>query len=156
KPLLESREQARFPDPRLARQQYNLTVSCFRPAPTPPQQFHFVLTANEWRQCRCPQCPETIIDTARAEHFPDLDRFSEPFEPHCAKVTKLKQIANQAAGTCGNHDGVRLGQGLQPRGKVWRLADNVPFSYLVGTDEFADDDQPGANTDANLQPFGCS
>src|SRR5215471_3312791 len=38
-PLLESRKQARFPDPRLARQQYNLTVSCFRPAPTPPQQF---------------------------------------------------------------------------------------------------------------------
>src|SRR5215471_16206361 len=92
-PLLESRKQARFPDPRLARQQYNLTVSRLRPAPTPPQQFDFVLTANERRQFRRPQSPETIIDTARSQHLPDLDRSSETFEPHCAKIAKFEQIA---------------------------------------------------------------
>src|SRR5215472_13056012 len=150
-PLLESRKQARFPDPRLARQQYYLTVSCFRPAPTPPQQFEFVLTANKRRQCRRSQCLETVIDTARAKHLPDLHRFSETFKPRCAQIAKLEQLAEQAASAHGNDDCIRLGEGLQPRGKVRCLANDRLLLRRAFANQIANDYEPGGDADARLQ-----
>lgn len=39
--------------------------------------------------------------------------------------------------------------------EVWGLADNVPFLCLASTDKAAYDNQTGANTYPDSEPFGC-
>ena len=56
---------------------------------------------------------------------------------------------------CGgvDHNAARLGQRLQPRGAVRRIADRGLFARLAGVDPVADHHEPGGDPDANAQAF---
>ena len=66
------------------------------------------------------------------------------------KVLELEEIAEKSSRAFGDDDHVRLGDTLQARRKVRRLADHAALLRLTRSDEVADDDQAGCNADAGL------
>ena len=49
-------------------------------------------------------------------------RFADALDLDSAEIAVLEEIADQPVRVCGDDDGVRLGQGLQPGGEVRRFA----------------------------------
>ena len=72
------------------------------------------------------------------------------------EVLKLEQIAELPARALGDDHGVRLGQGLQARREVRRLADDAALLRRALADQVADHDQPGGDADTRLQGASCS
>jgi hypothetical protein len=66
-----------------------------------------------------------------------------------AEISVFEQIAGQPAGARGDHDGVRLGQGLEASGEIGRIAGDIVLDHLA-----ADDNQPGGNPDPRVELFG--
>ena len=62
----------------------------------------------------------------------------------------IRRDHRQPAGARGDHDSVRLGQGLQAGGEVGRFADDHRAAPNLA-DQIADDNQPGGNPDPRLQ-----
>jgi hypothetical protein len=73
---------------------------------------------------------------------PDLDD---------AEIAVLEEIADQPARARGDDDRVRLGQGLQTGGKVWRFADDGLLPRRACADQIADDHQSGCDPDTRLE-----
>jgi hypothetical protein len=67
----------------------------------------------------------------------------------------LEQITEKPMRYRADDNCVGFGEGLESRGEVGGLADNVPFLCLAEPAQFADDDYPSANADSNLEPLGC-
>src|SRR5262249_41374641 len=61
------------------------------------------------------------------------------------------EIAEKSTRAVTDDDHVRLGNLLQPRREIWRLANDAVLLRLPPADEIADDDQPGRNSDTGLQ-----
>jgi hypothetical protein len=72
-----------------------------------------------WRNDMSPVCPLSIRYA---------DNSSSNARP---KVLKLEQIAHELARALSNDHGVRLGNALQPRGKVWRLTDSALYPIIT-------------------------
>ena len=68
-----------------------------------------------------------------------------------ARVPQFEQIAEKSSRALGDDHHVRLGDPLQARRKVWRLADDAALLRLARPDQIADHDQPGRNADTGLQ-----
>src|SRR5271163_4723012 len=69
----------------------------------------------------------------------------------CPEVLKLEQITEQASRPLSNDHHARLGDPLQARGEVWRLADDATLLRLPRSDQIADNDQSCRNADPCLQ-----
>ena len=74
-----------------------------------------------------------------------------PLRSFGSEVLQLEQIAEKLSRALGDDDRVRLGDPLQARREVRRLADDAALLRLTRSDQVADDDQPGRNADAGLQ-----
>src|SRR5262249_43751963 len=61
------------------------------------------------------------------------------------------EIAEKSTRAVTDDDHVRLGNLLQPRREIWRLANDATLLRLPPADEITDDDQPGRNSDTGLQ-----
>ena len=67
---------------------------------------------------------EPALCSAFAQHPPGAHRFGEAFELALLQLQKIEQPAEQSARSGRYHDGSRLGELLQARGEVRRLADH--------------------------------
>ena len=74
-----------------------------------------------------------------------------PLRSFAPRSCKLEQIAEKFSRALGDDDHVRLGDPLQARRKVRRLADDAALLRLARSDQVADHDQPGGNADTGLQ-----
>ena len=74
-----------------------------------------------------------------------------PLRSLCPEVFKLEEIAEKLSRALGDDHRVRLGNALQARRKVRRLADDAALLRLTRSDQVADHDQPGRNADTGLQ-----
>ena len=74
-----------------------------------------------------------------------------PLRSFAPRSSKLEQIAEELAGSFGDDHHVRLGDPLQTRREVRRLADDAALLRLSRSDQVADDDQSGGDTNAGLQ-----
>jgi hypothetical protein len=55
-----------------------------------------------------------------------------------SKILQIEQLADLLPRTSGNHQAGGCGDRLQPRRKVWRLADNRLFPRRTLADQIAD------------------
>jgi hypothetical protein len=69
------------------------------------------------------------------------------------EVFQVKQLADLPAGRFGDHQRVRRGQGLQPSGKVRRLADDPALLRCAFADQIADHGEPGGDAKPHAQIF---
>jgi len=67
------------------------------------------------------------------------------------EIPEFEQIAEQPSRAVGNDDRVRLGQRLQTRRQVRRVADDRLLLGGTAADQIADHDKPGRNADTHLQ-----
>ena len=74
-----------------------------------------------------------------------------PLRSLCPEVLQPEEIAEKSSRAFGDDDHVRLGDALQARCKVRRLADNAALLRLPRSDQVANHDQPGCNSDPGLQ-----
>src|SRR5216683_6992213 len=88
-----------------------------------------------------------------AEDKPGSPGLDEASELHRPQVQALEAVADPLPGRGRDRDGARPRDGLQPRGKVRRLAEDRAQSQIAFPDEGADDDQPGGDADADLERF---
>ena len=65
----------------------------------------------------------------------------------------MKQLPDLPAGRFADHQRVRCRQGLQPSGKVRRLADDPALLRCALADQIADDGQPGGDAEPHTQIF---
>jgi hypothetical protein len=90
-----------------------------------------------------------------AERRPSTRRFGYTFEVSRPKVLYLEEIADHFSGALGDQHRIRLGDCLQTRGEVRRLADNAALLGLSRSDEVAHDNYAGRNAHAGLQRRGA-
>jgi hypothetical protein len=69
------------------------------------------------------------------------------------QVFQIKQLANLPAGRFRDHQRIRRGQGLQPSGKVRRLADDTALLRCALADQIADHGEPGGDAKPHTQIF---
>ena len=97
------------------------------------------------------QCLEAAFRRTRPQRRPGPHRPGDALEVLCPEVLKLEQIAEKSSRAFGDDHHVRLGDPLQARREVRRLADDAALLRLARSDQVADHDQPGGNADARLQ-----
>ena len=85
--------------------------------------------------------------STRAGHH----RRAQALELDGTQIRVLEQTAGQPPRARRDHHGPRLGQCLQPRREVRRLADHRLFLRCALADQIADDHQPGGDADPHLQ-----
>jgi len=96
-----------------------------------------------------PRSASNLLANARAQRLPCRHWPGDALELDLAEITVFEQITGQPTGTGGDHDGVGLGQGLQARGEIGRIAGDIVLDNLP-----ADDHQPGGNPDPRMELFG--
>ena len=88
---------------------------------------------------------------SRPKRRPCPRRAGDAFELPGAEVFELEQIAEKSAGALGDDYHVRLGDPLQARCDVGRLANNAALLRVARSDQVPDDHQPSRNADTGLQ-----
>ena len=119
--------------------------------PAPQQQFEFFFPPDEGGQAARVQRLEAAFRGTRPQRRPGPRRPGDALEVLRPEVLKLEQIAEQPARALGDDDRVRLGDRLQARREVRRLADDAALLRLPRSDQVADDDQPGRDPDPHVQ-----
>ena len=104
----------------------HLAFAVLRQAPPFHQEAEFVLAADKTGQPAGPYRFEAALGGRHPLDRPGLDRLGETLDLMPTERLQPEQIADQPARGCGDDYGAGLGQGLQPRGQVWRLADDRP------------------------------
>src|SRR6516162_1206063 len=114
-----------------------------------------LLAAPDKRGFAGAQSLEPAAAPALAEHTKGPDRRRQSFELDLTETLVLEQPADQPPRILGNDDFVRLGEHLQSRGKVWRLADDRLLSGGPRSDQIADHREPGSKADTDFQQLAC-
>ena len=115
-----------------------------RLGPAPQQQVRVLLPARPARSGRSRAAPRSGSPSnsrrsaAQARAGPAM-----PLRSCGPRSRQLEQVAEQPARALGDDDAVRLGDALQPRREVRRLADDAALLRLPRSDQVADDDEPG-------------
>src|SRR5262249_14835455 len=133
-------QNAALADARLAGQQHHLTFAVLRQIPAPEQQAEPVLAADKAGQPAAARRFEAALGRRHPLDRPGLDRLGETLQFVPAERLQPEAIAEQPAGSEGNYHRVGLGQGLQSRGQVRRLADDPALLRLALADQVADYD----------------
>jgi hypothetical protein len=81
------------------------------------------------------------------QHAPCVLRLGKALHRLRPEIRDLESCGDLPARALGNHNGVRLGQRLQPGSEVRRL----PLLRRAGSCQVADHDKPGGDADAHLQ-----
>ena len=150
--LLQHRlRQTRFADAGFADQHHHPALAGLGLLPAALQQRQFLVAADERGQVSPVQRLEAALGGALAHHPRGRHRRAQALELDGAQIRVLEQTAGQPPRARRDHHRARLGQGLQPRREVRRLADHRLFLRGALADQIADDHQPGGDADPHLQ-----
>ena len=134
---LQRADQPRFADAALAGDQHDATFTLPDLFPTSQQQLEFFFAAVQGRDRRGLPRLETVFDVTRPRDLAHVDRLRETLECMLCEISVLKQHADKAPGFGADQQRIGLGQGLQPRRKIGRLADGRVFLRHVFSREIA-------------------
>ena len=94
-----------------------------------------------------------MTDT-RQQYLPHRYRPVDALDLDGTEIAVIEEIADQPSRRGGDHDGIRLGHGLQTRGEVRRLANDRLLLRRSLANQVADDHQPGGDPDPRLEIGG--
>ena len=124
--LFQRGSQPRLADARFTRQQDRLALSCPSLLPALKQKLEF-LGSPDQRRRNAMQRIKAPLRIGLAGDAPGGDGSCEALELLVAEIDHVKQSDDQPVRAASDHDGVRLGQGLQACRKVGRFADDGLF-----------------------------
>ena len=143
--------EPRFADAGLAGEQHHLAFAGLGPRPAPQQQFEFFFSTDQLRQAARVERLEAALYRTRPQRCPGPHRSGDALEVLGPEVLQLEQITEKFSCAFGDDHAVRLGDPLQTRRQVRRLADDAALLRLSSSDQVADDNEPRGNADAGLQ-----
>jgi hypothetical protein len=149
-PVLQRRHQARLADPRLAREHHHLPLSGRRPLPASEEQLQLLFASHERSEGPGAAGLErfgSALDHAPAERPPGAHRVRHAPQPGLAEVGALEQRSREAPGRLVEHHRPGLGQALQPRREVGRLARHAALARLALAHDLAHHHRPGGDPD---------
>ncbi len=94
---------------------------------------------------------EAALHGTRPPRRPSPHRPGDALEIRGSEVLQLEQIPEKSSRAVGDDDRIRLGDPLQARREVRRLADDAALLRVPRSDQVADDYQAGCNSDTTLQ-----
>ena len=97
------------------------------------------------------QCLEAAFRRTRPQRRPGSHRPGDTLEVFRPEVLELKQIAKELPGAFSDDHLFGSATPLQTRREVRRLADDAALLRRTRSDQVADDDQSGGDTNAGLQ-----
>ena len=118
--------------------------------PAPPQHLEFLFPSDQGGEASRMQRLEAAFHGARLQNRPGPHRPGNALELAHPKVIELEEAAEKPSCAFGDDDHVRLGEALQARRKVRRLADHAALFRLTRWDQVAYHDQAGCNAYADL------
>ena len=139
-----------FADAGLAGNQHDRALAALRLLPAAHQQRQLLVAADERCRGRA-QRLEAALGTALAQYPRGCDRRRQASDLEGAEILVVEEPAGQMPRARRDHHGSRLGQRLQPRREVRRLADHRLLLRRPLADQIADHDQPGGDPDPHLQ-----
>ena len=151
-PLAQRPHEARLADAGLARQQHHLALALLGSLPALEQQADLVLAADKRRQARSVQRLEPALGGAfprpRAKPGPERESPSVSCRPSSASSNSPPISCRVRAAIT---TAARLGQGLQPRRQVRRVADHRLLARRAFADQLADDHRAGGDADTGRE-----
>src|SRR5262245_21432375 len=94
---------------------------------------------------------KSALDLTQSKYLPHVQRFSKALECISSEIAILEKAAHKAMRNWCDHHRVRLGDRLQPRGKVSGFADCRVLLRHAFAHEVADHGYAGGNADAGLE-----
>src|SRR6185312_451760 len=131
--------EARLADAGLADQKHHLPLTAPRLLPAVEQQRDLDVAADQRAERARAQRLETAVAAALADDAPGRYRHSEALELVAAEAGALEELADELPRARADHHGARLGQRLEPRGEVRRLADHALLAPGALAEQVADD-----------------
>ena len=150
-PLAQRREHARLADAGLAREQRDLALALGRVAPSVQQQRDLALSSDERGHAMRSRRLEPADVLGLPHDRPGGSGRVEPLQRLESEGLQFERPAQQPTSGLGDEHAPRLGQGLQTRRQIGRVADHGLFLRRSRSDEIADDDDAGRYADADLQ-----
>src|SRR6202453_778576 len=138
---------ARFANARLAEDQHGLALACPGAALVGDELAALGFAPYEPYEPRWMRRLETALAFRNAERRPGLDRLGEALDDVLPEIAQAKPVAEQPARRHRDHDAARVGQALQPRGEVGRVADHRLLLSGALSHEIADHDEAGRDAD---------
>ena len=90
---------------------------------------------------------ETALALGHAERSIGLDRLGEALDRVPAQILQAEPVADQPPGRGRHDDAARIGEALQPRGEIGRVADDGLLLRGALPDDIARDDEAGRDPD---------
>ena len=137
--LFECLHQAGFANARLATEQHDLACTCLWLAPSVAAAIPVPLLARPTALSHSDRHLKAALRFALSDDSIHRQGSGDAFECLGTQVLTLKQAFHQPMRRRTDHHRVRLGQSLDPRGNVRRLAQRQDLALLAAAD-LADDD----------------
>ena len=145
----EHSDETGFPDARLAAHQHHLAVAGGGPLPPAAQERDLLVASDERRELGRVHPREPTRHAARTANAVRVDGSGQPFQGLGTKILALEEAADEPTRRAADDHGIRLGDRLQPRRHVRRLAERQALGR-VPIANVAHDDEPGVNANARL------
>ena len=150
-PVEKRGREPRLADARFAREQNDLALSFLGLGPAAHEKPDLLLAAHKRGEPARVKGVEPARLRALAHHRPDAHRPAGALELLRPELIELEQVAQQFPGVLGDDDAVRLGDSLQARGAIRRLADDGRLARIPRSEKIADDHDPGRDAHSHVQ-----
>ena len=149
-PLLKRQRNVRLADTRLSGQHHHAAFALPGVLPAAQQQLDFLVTPEQRRQSGFVLRFKAALHFARPQDLPGRYRFRPAFERDRAEIAVFEMPSGEPARTRGDHHRTRLGERLQARSQVRRLANDRLLLRRAFADQIAHDHYTGGDANANL------
>ena len=151
-PLGEFDHEPGLADPCLAGDQHCTTRPAGCLVPDVPEGRNLRgATLKGWQRSARPRREEPVLDLALAQYPVRGDRLGEPLQRHRAERAAVEEVRNQSVRAFGDHEGVGLGDRLQPRGEVRSAAERARLARHTRAQQVADHHHPGGHAHPRLR-----
>ena len=145
--LCKRRQQARLADAGLAAEQHDLALSRCCAMPPFEQEGELCLPADQRRQHRRAALRNGSRRPSRRRCASTAPERRSPLSSRSPRSVAVEQARDQPLRNLGDNHRARLGERLQPRCKVGRVADDRFLLRRTFADQVADDDQSRGDAD---------
>ena len=149
-PLVKRQGNVRLADTRLAGEHHRATFATPGVMPATQQHLDFLVTPNWRRQSGLVLCLETAFHFGRPQNLPGWYWLRPSFKCDRAEIAAFEMPIREPVRTLGNQHGTGIGERLQARSQVRRLANDRLLLSRAFAGQIAHHHHTGSDANANL------
>ena len=149
-PLVKRQGNVRLTDTGLSGEHHRATFATPGVLPATQQHLDFLVTPNWRRQSGFVLCLETAFHFGCSQDLPGWYWLRPSFKRDRAEIAVFEMPISEPVRTLGNQHGTGIGERLQARSQVRRLANDRPLLSRAFAGQIAHDHHTGSDANANL------